>query len=168
MSKLTPKQELFCAYYAIKRNATQAAIDAGYSENTAKEIGSENLTKPHIKKRIDELLGVYSKEAESDGKETIQNFEKIARANILDYGKVEGNEFILHPSEEWTREQAYAVSEIRITKGKYGDHISFKLHDKVRALENLGRVHGIYEEDNSQSGIDKIVFKPSSKNDKGD
>lgn len=31
-------------------NATQSAIKAGYSRETAKEIGYENLTKPHIKK----------------------------------------------------------------------------------------------------------------------
>lgn len=34
--------------YLVDLNATQAAIRAGYSEKTAKEIGCENLTKPHI------------------------------------------------------------------------------------------------------------------------
>jgi phage terminase small subunit len=53
---LTTKQKAFCEFYAGNGgNATQAAIDAGYSENTAKEIGSENLTKPHILEYIREL-----------------------------------------------------------------------------------------------------------------
>lgn len=51
--KLTPKQQLFCDEYLIDLNAAQAAIRAGYSEKTAKEIGCENLTKPHIRDYID-------------------------------------------------------------------------------------------------------------------
>ena len=31
MAKLTPKQKLFCDYYLISLNATDAAIKAGYS-----------------------------------------------------------------------------------------------------------------------------------------
>lgn len=46
--KLTPKQQAFCDYYIASGNATEAAIKAGYSEKTAKSIGSENLTKPDI------------------------------------------------------------------------------------------------------------------------
>ena len=51
--KLTPKQQLFCDEYLIDLNATQAAIRAGYSEKTARDIGAENLTKPNIRSYID-------------------------------------------------------------------------------------------------------------------
>ena len=58
MAKMTAKQKRFCDEYLIDLNATQAAIRAGYSENTAKQIGQENLTKPdlqeYIRKRMDE------------------------------------------------------------------------------------------------------------------
>jgi len=54
--KLEPKQESFCAEYMIDLNATQAAIRAGYSEDTAKQIGSENLTKLDISEYIQELV----------------------------------------------------------------------------------------------------------------
>lgn len=60
--KLTEKQKAFCDYYIESLNATESARKAGYSENTAKETGYENLTKPHIKKYIDEKL----KELESN------------------------------------------------------------------------------------------------------
>lgn len=55
MAKLTDKQELFAREYLKDLNATQAAIRAGYSEKTAKEMGYENLTKPHIQELIAEL-----------------------------------------------------------------------------------------------------------------
>jgi len=49
---LKGKQIAFVQEYLIDLNATQAAIRAGYSKKTAKEIGCENLTKPHIAKAI--------------------------------------------------------------------------------------------------------------------
>ena len=49
---LTPKQRRFVDEYLIDLNATQAAIRAGYKKNTARQIGSENLSKPAIAKAI--------------------------------------------------------------------------------------------------------------------
>jgi len=51
--KLTTKQELFVQEYIKDWNGRQAAIRAGYSEETAKEMGYENLTKPHIKEAVE-------------------------------------------------------------------------------------------------------------------
>ena len=41
-TKLTAKQEFFCKEYLIDLNATQAAIRAGYSEKTAKDMACQN------------------------------------------------------------------------------------------------------------------------------
>ena len=52
--KLTTKQDKFVKAYLLNGgNATQAAIDAGYSEKTSQVIGSENLLKPIIKEAIE-------------------------------------------------------------------------------------------------------------------
>lgn len=59
--KLTDKQSMFCKEYIIDLNATQAAIRAEYSENTARQIGAENLAKPYI---IDEIQRLMDKRAE--------------------------------------------------------------------------------------------------------
>lgn len=42
---LTEKQKRFCDEYLVDLNATQAAIRAGYSEKTAKQIAQQNLTR---------------------------------------------------------------------------------------------------------------------------
>ena len=39
---LTAKQERFVDEYLVDLNATQAAIRAGYSKNSARQIGDEN------------------------------------------------------------------------------------------------------------------------------
>lgn len=54
--KLTPKQKKFADEYIKTGNATQSAIEAGYSKRTAKEVGYENLTKPHLKEYIDKRM----------------------------------------------------------------------------------------------------------------
>lgn len=63
MDKLTPKQKAFADNY-IKNggNATAAAVSAGYSKKVAKEIGYENLTKPHISAYIAERQAEIEKE----------------------------------------------------------------------------------------------------------
>ena len=51
-TKLTPKQQCFIEEYLIDLHATKAAARAGYSEKTARQIGSENLSKPAIQEAI--------------------------------------------------------------------------------------------------------------------
>ena len=50
--ELTDKQDRFCYEYCIDFNATQAAIRAGYSENTARSIASTLLTKVNIQDKL--------------------------------------------------------------------------------------------------------------------
>ena len=49
---MTEKQKLFILEYQKDRNATQAAIRAGYSNKTAYSIGQELLKKPEIQKAL--------------------------------------------------------------------------------------------------------------------
>lgn len=51
---LTPKQQRFVDEYLVDLNATQAAIRAGYSPGTAKQIAYENLSKPYLQLAIAE------------------------------------------------------------------------------------------------------------------
>lgn len=49
---LTDKQQRFVDEYLVDLNATQAAIRAGYSAETSRQIGAENLSKPYIQAAI--------------------------------------------------------------------------------------------------------------------
>lgn len=55
-TRMTAKQKRFCDEYLIDLNATQAAIRAGYSPKTARNIANENLTKPNIKAYIEKRM----------------------------------------------------------------------------------------------------------------
>eukprot|EP01137_Pigoraptor_chileana_P024058 Opistho-2@91400 len=80
-SKLTFKQDRFCIEFIKDFNATKAAERAGHSIKTARAIGYENLTKPHIKSKIAELVKIESMQPE----EIKKRLSDIARGDLSDY-----------------------------------------------------------------------------------
>lgn len=73
--KLSRKRKAFCFEYAKDRNATQAAIRAGYSSNSAASTGHRLLKIPIIVDKIDELEGYV----EMDAIEAVKRIGKMAR-----------------------------------------------------------------------------------------
>lgn len=69
---LSPKQMRFVEEYLVDLNATQAAIRAGYSQKTARQIGSENLAKPDIQHAIAELQADRSARLQVDADWVLQ------------------------------------------------------------------------------------------------
>jgi phage terminase small subunit len=60
---LTTKQRVFCELYAANGgNGTKAAIGAGYSEDTAQQMASENLSKPLIIEYLKSLTNAQDDE----------------------------------------------------------------------------------------------------------
>lgn len=80
--KLTEKQKRFCDEYIKLGNAKEAAINAGYSKKTAKSMGAENLTKPDLKKYIDERMEQLASERIMSAQEILERLSLIASAKI--------------------------------------------------------------------------------------
>lgn len=78
-SKLTTKQKKWADEYIKTGNATQSAINAGYSEKTAKQIGTENLAKPVLKAYIAKQLEKIESDKIMGAKEALQLLTSIAR-----------------------------------------------------------------------------------------
>lgn len=155
MGKLTDKQEMFCLeYIAVDLNATQAAINAGYSEATAKQIGSENLSKPDIQGRIAELKAERVERTKVDADDIVKQLDEYRRSNIADYvelkeEKIEGTSTQVLKFKNFnqlTDEQKRCIESIKM--GKHG--IELKLHGTEWSVEKLNRHIGFYEEDNKQ------------------
>lgn len=82
--KLTPKQQKFADYYIETGNATEAAIKAGYSKKTAKQIGQENLTKPYLKEYIDERMKELADQRIMGMQEALELLTSIARGEMTE------------------------------------------------------------------------------------
>jgi len=76
---MTRKQQLFCDYYLISLNATEAAKKAGYSERTAKQVGSKNMTNLDIKAYIDDRMAQKTKELIAKQDEVLIYLTKVLR-----------------------------------------------------------------------------------------
>lgn len=79
ISKLTLKQQRFADEYIISGNATEAAIKAGYSKRTARNIGQENLTKPNIKNYIDQRIAEMKSKQIATADEVLRVFTSVLR-----------------------------------------------------------------------------------------
>jgi phage terminase small subunit len=145
MTKLTPKQMAFCHEYLIDKNATQAAIRAGYSESTARQIANENLTKPDIRRYLDGLLAQRAERARVSGDEVIEELAAIGFAQITDVLSVKDGKVILKASSEWPESARKSVESARETR----DGVSVKMHSKLGALEKLGQHFGVFNDFNA-------------------
>lgn len=88
-SELTEKQRLFCTYYMQSFNATQSAVKAGYSRETAGVIGCENLRKPNIKKYLNELKELYAQDDYMETKRILERHKQIAFSDVKDFVEFE-------------------------------------------------------------------------------
>jgi phage terminase small subunit len=65
-ARLSIKQQRFVQEYAAMGNAADAARKAGYKPKAAKEMGYENLTKPHVKAAVGQELARIALEVTPD------------------------------------------------------------------------------------------------------
>lgn len=130
MSELTAKQEQFCLEYLVDLNATQAAIRAGYSADSAGTIGHENIKKHEIASRIRELMKERSSQTLVDAyfviNSLIKNVDKCQQAEPVLRWNPDTRQ--MEPSGEW----------------------QFDSQGANRALELLGKHLGVFEKDNTQ------------------
>lgn len=84
-AELTGKQRVFVEEYLVDLNATQAAIRAGYSADTAYAIGWENLRKPDIQKAISKAQAERSERTEIDADWVLKRLATIANTSLGDF-----------------------------------------------------------------------------------
>lgn len=146
-SQLTEKQKKFCREYIFDFNASRAARVAGYSEDTAGQMGYENLKKPEIKAYIAEL---QENMAETSG---------ISRLMVLEEHKKLAFSSIAHMHNKWvelkefdklTDDQKSCIAEIQTQTRKVLvedqiteiDFVKIKLYDKQKSLDSISKILG--------------------------
>lgn len=81
---LTVKQQKFVSAYVESGNATQAALDAGYSKHTARTVGSQNLTKLDIKSAIAERMKEIEDAKIAKADEVLQYLTTVLRGQAIE------------------------------------------------------------------------------------
>lgn len=155
---MTKKQKRFVEEYLIDLNATQAAIRAGYSPDTAGSIGNENLKKPEICACVEKAMAERSKRTGVCADRVVQELAKIAFLNLRD---------LIDPKTAAVREDASdedtaALQSIKVKKSysETGESIEreAKAADKLKALELLGRHLGMWNDKLDVNGVEGVVI----------
>lgn len=149
--KLAVKQKLFVKEYLIDLNATQAALRAGYSPKTAKEQGARLLSNVNVQAAIQEAMSKRERRTEIKADRVLQELAAVGFAQAVDVVRVvrrETNDGRTYQDVEIVdTDQVPADSRTAIAGIKYGKYgIEIKMHDKIRALEMLGRHLGLFDD----------------------
>lgn len=148
---ITDKQQRFCSEYLVDLNATQAAIRAGYSPKTAHSQGERLLRNAEVKQAIQAAQLARQQRTEITQDRIVAELAKVAFGDPRDLMEWGPGGVKLKPSTDLTADQAAQVSEVSETITAAGGSLKLKKHDKVKALELLGRHVGMF--------VDKVEHK---------
>lgn len=155
MEKLTDKQKRFCDEYLIDLNGTQAAIRAGYSENTAGVIATENLKKPNVQEYIAERMKEKDKELIADQDEVLRYLTAVMRRELKESVVVTlktERTFFAPDSKGVMRKETIKEEVPEIVE------IPAKLSDANKAAELLGKAHCLFTDKVGLEGTTKVVI----------
>lgn len=145
MAKLTKKQKTFVEEYLIDLNATQAAIRAGYSVDTAAVIGCENLMKPNIQQEIAKAMAERSKRTGVNQDRVVLELARLAFVKMTDIVDDKGK-----IKDTATEDDLSCIEGIKYkhsnTDSGYSVEREVKIGSKLKALELIGKHLGMWND----------------------
>jgi phage terminase small subunit len=159
---LTDRQKFFCLEYLKDLNGTQAAIRAGYSAKTANEQSARLLANVSIQEFTKGLMEERANRCEVDADKVLKELSKIAFSDLRKFYGPDGQ---LLPIGQIDDESAGAISSLKSYEEKLqatdddgeqivqGTNKEIRMHDKLKALEMLGKHFGVFEKDNGQKSM---------------
>lgn len=144
MARVTKKQERFIEEYLIDLNATQAAIRAGYSPDSAGQIGEQNLKKLEIANKIAKAMAERSRRTGINQDLVIRELARIAFVNPNNVI----NSLDASIKEGATEDDLACIQSVKVKKSSKGKQEiverEVRLNDKMKALELLGKHLGMF------------------------
>jgi len=164
---LNPKQAHFVSEYLVDKNGTRAARAAGYAHKTAGNAAMHLLQLPKIKDAIARAIEAQMTRTTITADLVLAELAVVAFSKptaVMSWGP---GGVVLKDSESMRPEDIALVAEVSETKGtdKGGGSMKVKLHDKMKALELLGRHLGIFQEVQKVQVQDMGKATPEQKDD---
>lgn len=142
---LSVLKESYCQeYIKCPENQTQAAINAGYSPNTAAKFASQNMRDERVQKRITELMEERNKRMRVSADYVLMRLVEIDQMDVVDILNDDGS---LKPIREWPKIWRTTLSGFDLSStimNMNEDSIEtilkkIKWPDKVKNLELIGK-----------------------------
>jgi phage terminase small subunit len=144
---LTDKEWLFVLLYTGNGfNGTQAAIDAGYSDRSARSIASENLKKPDIRRAVDERLN----EMALGASQILAGLADHANASMEDFIDIDAKgKPALNLNKAKARGKLHLIKKLSYDRN---GRPQIELFDSLSPKVQLGRHHGLFVERHEHTG----------------
>jgi phage terminase small subunit len=143
---LTIREQRFCEEYLTDLNASEAAKRAGYSPKGASAAGARLLGRVRVGDRIQELRAEQSRRTLVTADRVILELARVAFSDIRCVYSWGPEGVQLKPSAALDDEAAAAIAEVTESRSAEGGVTRrVKLHDKVSALEKLGRHFDLFK-----------------------
>lgn len=139
---MTVKQKRFVEEYLIDLNATQAAIRAGYSADTAEQIGYQLLQKTSVSNEVAKAMAERSKRTGINQDRVLQELAKIGFAKITDVVDPETAKI----KQDAVGDDLACIQSIKIKPNEWGTEREVKLYDKKGALVDIGKHLGLFKD----------------------
>ena len=155
MKALTPAQMRFCELYVSTNNATQAYMECGFKctkKTTAAVESSKLLRKPNITLYVEQLREKEKDRNNITTERVIDELVMTAFGSMNDIVKInEKGQVKIKRDADLKALDGISYTETRGEKSDT-DSFSFKRADKVKALDMLCKLLGLYEKRDSESG----------------
>jgi phage terminase small subunit len=165
---LTARQRRFAEEYLCDLNATAAAKRAGYSAHTASVIGYELTHHPEVAAVIEQLKAERAARLKCTADRVLEELAALGFSDIRHYGITHEGQLKRTPgapNEASRAIQSMKRKVIAVTENGNEEKqitesaVEFKLYDKVRALELIGKHLGMFiEQVDIKSGGVPIKF----------
>jgi phage terminase small subunit len=153
-NNLTPKQALFVIEYLKDMNGAKAAIRAGYSQDSAKEIASENLTKLNIRAAIDEQMEARARRTLITADKILADMDRVAQRCMTNEPVMVFDKY----KKRWMPLMKEVINEDGTTTKEYV--YQFDSAGANKALENLARNQKLLTDRNEVGNLDGTNFEP--------
>jgi phage terminase small subunit len=140
--RVNDKQRRLVREYVKDLNGAAAARRAGYGEASARVYAHKLLHEPALKAAVERQLAARERRTLVTADRVLEEYARIAFADIRNYADWDGAGVTLRPPEELSDDDAAAIAAI--TPGAGGARL--RLHDKKAALAALARHLGLFEQ----------------------
>ena len=144
--RFTPKQRLFIEAYLIHKNATKAAIAAGFSERSANNQGTRLMANDAIRAEIEARLASTLDRYAVTSDRIIRELALIGFGNIGDFIAVQDGGSAVVDFGTATREQMASLKSVEIDERTIDGaapgvrRIKISMSDKRQALMDLAKI----------------------------
>ncbi len=161
---LSERDLLAIAHYCATFNVRESMLAAGFAPTTAYKRGFLFLRRPAVAAEVKRRLEVLHEVCTMSSMELMAELDLLASSNIDDYVTVpDGEDASGVVFKEWdkiTREQKAAIHEIKVETRYEGRGenktevrtVTFKLYDKLRAIETKARLNGLMGDKEKDDG----------------